>query len=269
MRQNKEEPKIVYYSDPINDDFANTPIGGSTPPKGFRYLHKNIFYRFFAFVLYHLILTPFIFLFLKPFYRIRIIGKEKIKSVKGGYYVYGNHTAKLTDAIHPTMISFPKKSYILVNPDATSVPVLRTIVQMLGGIPLYDDFHLKKECLRTIHKRVEDKNCIFIYPEAHIWPYCTWIRPFPDLSFRYPAKSNTPVFACTTVFSKRKFLFQSIPKYTYYLDGPFYPDENLSVKENQKRLRDQVYKAMTERSKLSTYEKVKYLPVEENMECVQ
>lgn len=269
MRQDIEEPKIVYYTDPLHDDFADSFIRGSTPPKGFSYLHKNLFYRFFAFVLYRLILTPIIYLFLKPFYRIRIIGKEKIKKGKEGYYVYANHTAKLTDAIHPTMVSFPKKSYILVNPDATSFPVLRTVVQMLGGMPLYDDFRLKKECIRAIHQRVEEGNCIFIYPEAHIWPYCTWIRPFPDLSFRYPAKTNSPVFACTTVFTKRKFLFTKIPKYTYYIDGPFYSDEALSVKERQKCLREQVYAAMVERSKLSTYEKVKYVSAEENRESVQ
>ena len=43
------------------------------------------------------------------------------------------------------------------------------------------------------------------------------------------------------------------------LDGPFWPDDSLKKKERQQHLRDQVYACMTERSKNSTYDYIRYV----------
>ena len=40
-----------------------------------------------------------------------------------------------------------------------------------------------------------------------------------------------------------------------YIDGPFYPDKNLSVKENQEKLCEKVYETMCQRAKNSDYQK--------------
>lgn len=79
------------------------------------------------------------------------------------------------------------------------------------------------------------------------------------MSFRYPAETGKPVFCFTTTYQKRRFT--SYPKTTIYVDGPFFPDETLSLKENQRMLREQVYEAMTERSKKSIYEYRQYIKV--------
>ena len=44
-----------------------------------------------------------------------------------------------------------------------------------------------------------------------------------------------------------------------YVDGPFYPDMELPLKERQKKLRDQVYDAMCERAKLSDCDYIRYV----------
>ena len=44
-----------------------------------------------------------------------------------------------------------------------------------------------------------------------------------------------------------------------YIDGPFYPDINLSKKEAQKKIRNIVYEKMLERAKNSNVEVVKYI----------
>ena len=43
-----------------------------------------------------------------------------------------------------------------------------------------------------------------------------------------------------------------------YVDGPFFPDESLSKKEQQNQLRDQIEGCMRERSKRSSYEYIRY-----------
>ena len=102
-----------------------------------------------------------------------------------------------------------------------------------------------------------EKKCVVIYPEAHVWPYYTGIRPFPASSFRFPVECGAPVFVMTTTYQKRKT--GRTPKAKIYVDGPFWPDDSLKKKERQQHLRDQVYACMTERSKNSTYDYIRYV----------
>ncbi len=250
--------KVYYYKDEINDDFAGTNIDRKELPVDYSYFSRNPIRKFFGFVLYRLIVTPLVFLFQKTVYHQTIKNKKVLKGYrKNGYFLYANHTLTVGDAFTPTLVTFPKKAYILVNPDAVSLPVAGKAVEMFGGVPL----PTQRKGLRPFHdavlKHAEKKHCVVVYPEAHIWPYYTKIRPFKDVSFRYPAEADKPVFSFTTTYQKRRFL--PFPKVTVYVDGPFFPDKNLSVKENQRTLRDAVYETMKQRSELSTYEHREYI----------
>lgn len=96
-----------------------------------------------------------------------------------------------------------------------------------------------------------------IYPEAHIWPYYTDIRNFKPDSFMYPVENNKPVFCFTNVYKKRKF--SKRPKVVTYVDGPFYPYDDLSKRENMEMLRDNVYNAMKKRIVSNPVYKYKYI----------
>lgn len=256
-----KKQSVIYYSDLLNDDFANTNIKTKAPSKRFQYLPKNPIWRIFSFLLYRLIATPLAFLYSKIFYHTKIVNRKAMRKAKRqGCFCYANHTGMAYDALHPTRIVFPKRAYLLSHPDSLSIPGLGTVVHMLGSLPLYSDYAHTKQCLEAISALIKKKECVYIYPEAHIWPYCTFIRPFDDRSFRYPVKENAPVYACTTTFSRKRFsLFRHLPKISIYVDGPFYPDQNLPVRERQKKLRDAVYQAMVERSKNNSVELVKYI----------
>ena len=47
-----------------------------------------------------------------------------------------------------------------------------------------------------------------------------------------------------------------------YIDGPFFPNENLSKQEQKQDLRNQVYKQMVKRSENSNIELIKYIKKE-------
>ena len=51
-----------------------------------------------------------------------------------------------------------------------------------------------------------------------------------------------------------------------YVDGPFYPNEELPLKERQQDLRDRVYEKMVERSGNSNIEHIKYVKIEKAVE---
>lgn len=255
--------KTFYYTDPLNDDFAGTNIKRKALPKDYSYLPKSKFRQAVAWIFHHLIATPICYLYLKIFCGQKIVGRDKLRPYrKEGYFLYGNHTRTAGDAFTPSMVSFPKKPYVVVNPDAVSIPFLRRAVEDLGGMPVPDSWETQKKFLAAIDARMEKGNVITIFPEAHIWPLYTGIRPFAASSFAYPVNAGKAVFTFTTTYHKRKFFGGVKP--IVYIDGPFFPDESLPKKDRKFDLRDKVFAAMEERSKLSTYSPNRFLPKTED-----
>lgn len=245
--------KTYYYTDELNDDFAGTNIKRKPLKENYRYIKRNPLWRLTSCLLYRLIATPIVFLIEKLVYREKIVDRKKLRPYrKSGYFLYGNHTTAMSDAFTPTLVAFPKKAHILVNPDTVSLPVLSPIVEMLGGMPVPDSLAATRKFTKAIDERAQKGQVIVVYPEAHIWPYHTKIRPFKDSSFKYPAAHGKPVFTFTKTFQKRRF--GKTPKITVYIDGPFLPEPTFSVPENKKALRNAAYEAMVARSKYSTYE---------------
>lgn len=259
--------RIIYYEDLLNDDFSITNIEKKPLPKKFKYVNNNIIWRLWAFIFYFFFAKPIFYIVLKITYRQRIKNRRLIyKANKTGCYIYGNHTQGLIDAFTPSFLNPFHKNYVVVGLETTSIhPFVTSIVMMLGSLPLGDTLEHKKDMLKCFKKRISQKCSITIYPEAHIWPYYNKIRPFKDDSFKYPVKENVPVYALTNCYKKRKF--SKMPKVITFLDGPYYPKEELSGKENQKYLRDLVYNKMVERTeKYSTYEYIKYIKKESKEE---
>ena len=58
---------------------------------------------------------------------------------KTGFFLYGNHTRVSGDAYTPALITFPKKAYIVANPDSVSIPGIRHLVEDLGTVPISSD----------------------------------------------------------------------------------------------------------------------------------
>ncbi len=254
--------KVFYYTDPVNDDFAGTNITAKPLPPHFNYLPKNPLRRGVAWVLHHVVATPVAFLFLKFSYGQKIVGREKLRPYrKEGYFLYGNHTRLAGDAFTPSMAAFPKKPYLVVNRDAVSIPFLRRIVEDLGGMPLPDSLETKKAFFSAVRTRAERGDVVVIFPEAHIWPLYTGVRPFSAVSMTFPVDTKKPVFTFTATYKKRK-LFGGV-KSTVYLDGPFFPDESLPKKQQKEELCARVYAAMEERSRLSEYSPNRYVKIEE------
>lgn len=254
--------RTFYYTDELNDDFAGTNIDQKPLPEDYEYFTNNPVRKAFAWFLHHVIAVPVCFVMLKVMSSQKIVGREKLKPYKkSGFFLYGNHTRTAGDAYTPSMVSFPKKPYIVVNPDATSLPFLKNIVEDLGGMPVPNTLKGQKKFLSAIDKHMEKGDVVCIYPEAHIWPGYTGIRPFTATSFSYPVKTDKPCFTFTTTYQKR--LFFGV-KTTVYIDGPFFPDKEKPKSEQKQALRDEVYNAMLERSKLSTFAPNKYVKIEKN-----
>ncbi len=253
--------RIYYYSDVLNDDFATLPIKTILTPANFNYVPTNVFYRFFAFVVYHFVARPLVFIYVKVFFIQHFKNRKVLRKYKGkGYFIYGNHTNATADAFIPSLLSFPKKNYLICHPNATSIKGIKTLVKMLGALPLPSTIQGSKNYLESIKKIIENNKTITIYPEAHIWPYYCDIRPFTTTSFHYPHNLKVPCFTMTNVYIKRKLKWIKKPKMITYIDGPFYADYSLNKKESIQKLRDDVYQSMLKQvHKHPKYEYVKYI----------
>uniref|UniRef100_UPI0040285D67 hypothetical protein n=1 Tax=Agathobacter sp. TaxID=2021311 RepID=UPI0040285D67 len=69
-------------------------------------------------------------------------------------------------------------------------------------------------------------------------------------------QQRLPVFALTNTYQQRKFSHK--PKMVTYIDGPFYADTSLPVRQQKKMLRDQVYETMKKRAKNNTVVCIRY-----------
>ena len=254
--------KSFFYSDELNEDFAFAYVKRQKVIEdNYHYISNNIFFLILEFVVYRIIMTLVAF-FSCLHKRVRIKNRKVLRKAHGKYFLFGNHTQMPDDAYIPNLIGFPRKSFIVVNPDALSIRGTAWFIKMSGSLPVPSHVTGLKNFMNAMDKRVNNNHPIVIYPEAHLWPYYTKIRPYKSTSFRYPIKFDKPAYCFTTTYKKRKF--SKKPKITVYVDGPFYSNKELKGKEAETDLRNQVYECMKKRSELSTYEYHKYYKRNDN-----
>lgn len=174
----------------------------------------------------------------------------------GGGFLYGNHTQTLGDVFLPAWACCPKRIYTLASPVNLGIPVLGKLLPYLGALPVPDTLAGMRNLWEAIQRRLEEDAWVVIYPEAHVWDYCTEIRPFSAGSFKFPAKLGAPVYVMTTTYQKRRR--GKKPAITVYVDGPFHGDDTLPLKQRAEVLRQTVHACMTQRSKGSTYAYITY-----------
>ncbi len=254
--------KIYYYDDLLNDDFVGKKSQTLIIDGKYEYEKSNVFYKIAEFIVYRLIMVPFAFLYVKIKYGQKTVNKKILKKAsKQGYFIYGNHVLIDGDPFIPNLLNLPKKTYTVVHPDNLSVKGTRTFLELNGALPLPSTYEATKNFFAAMKNRIDKKSAVAIYPEAHVWHCYNGIRPFKSTSFCYPVKFDVPCYSFTNVLLKRKH--SKTPKVVTYVDGPFYFDKSLAEKAASEKLRNEVFRAMETRVKLSDYDYVKYVKRDE------
>lgn len=252
---------MIYYTDELNDEFSTAVIEPIKIDGNFKYVDNSLFKRFTHFFWYRIIAHPIAFLYTKIKFGHKIENAKALKKArKTGYFLYGNHTQDIGDAFIPSMLDRAKDKYVIVHPNNVSIPGIGKVAVSLGALPLPDDLAAFRNFSAAIETRIKQKKAVVVYPEAHIWPYYTGIRPFVDTSFQYPIKHGVPTFCFTNTYQKRKN--PKKPRIVTYIDGPFFPNDALPPKERRRDLRDRVYACMCERAKKSNCIIIQYIKKE-------
>ena len=245
--------EVRYYSD-FTEDFERSADQDYTLPDGYKWVKTGVFARIAS------ALTYGFWLFVSWFYlrfrlRLRVRGRKNLKGVKGGVFVFGNHTQPVGDVFIPAHALFPRRIYTVTGTANYGIPVIGKILPYLGALPVTGTVDGLRELTRAMEIRLSQGHPVVIYPEAHVWKYYTGIRPFPDTSFRYPVKFGAPSFAMTVTYRKSKIRRRPVTE--VFLDGPFF-GEGTGTRDKTADLCGKIRAVMEERSKNSDIEYIEY-----------
>ena len=259
------EERVFYYAseedDPIKTDEQEKKVEVGLP-EGYKFIPKNPFVKLYSAVLFRAF-KLFGQYYERGYWQVKIHGREKLKKAKGkGYVMYANHTNPFHDVFGPA-IAADRRIFTIISPVNLKIPGIGKTLPYIGGLPLGKTKEEKQAFNDAVDKRLAQKNCLVIYPEAHVWPYATKIRKFPagDKSFKYAARNDLPIFTMTTTYHKRKDKKRGdLPRMDIYIDGPFWPDSAKSEDENRAELAKKAYDSMVKYSKKNSYEYFQYRP---------
>lgn len=252
--------KVRYYKS-YSDDFVTSANQDCKVPDDYAWIKSDILSRAKSGLIYSVALV-FSRFYCGGYLHVCFKNKKVFKACrKQGYFIYCNHTQPLGDVFIPAMPVFPKRIYTVVSPANLGIPVIGKLLPYLGALPLPDSLSGMKKFGDAIAIRIDEGNCVAIFPEAHVWEYATMIRPYPDAAFKYPVKNNAPCYSLTVTYQKSRIFKR--PKAVVYADGPFCPDSELPPKESAKDLRNRVYETMCKRAALSDCNYIEYKPLSE------
>ncbi|MBR5923668.1 MAG: 1-acyl-sn-glycerol-3-phosphate acyltransferase [Clostridia bacterium] len=245
--------RVRYYKE-FTDDFSVSRNQDITLPDSYEYVKTGFLFKIWSAIVYGT-LVSIAGVYLKLFLHLRFRGKEKFKSVKGGFFIYGNHTQSFGDVFIPALAAMPRRIYTIASQANYGIPVIGKILRPLGALPIIPTLSGMKNLEAAIKTRAESNHPIVIFPEAHVWDYYTGIRPFPDTSFKFPAKLGMPAFCMTATYKKSRFFKR--PVIEVVIDGPFYPNGE-SVKQKASFLHGEIYGAMCEAADRSNCNYIEY-----------
>ena len=179
-----------------------------------------------------------------------IRGIDNAKNVTGGAIVTSNHF-HLSDnyAVYRTIKPALRKHHYLYkvikesNYTNFTGPV-RIMMRHANTMPLSSSYATMRKFFEGMRILLDRGEKILIYPEQAMWFNYRKPRPLKPGAFKFAAKFNVPiipVFICmkdSDVLDDDGFPVQEL--YVHYLHA-IYPDPNLTVNENAKRMMERNY----------------------------
>ena len=248
----------ITVRDPASDDFGvpGQHIRPQVVDEHYCY-HHNWWWRLLSAFIYYIV-APLPVHIMGWAHGLRFRNRAALRKA-GGCYLYCNHTHWL-DAVIPYLVSFPRRAYVVAGPTAFSIPVLRQLVALLGGVPLNTTPAGKMAFREAIGQAVKRGDRVAIYPEAHEWPYYNGIRPFPPYAFTYPVHDEAPVVAGVVTYRRRRFFSKRAPHLTLTLSEPITPADWQGAADPKTALRDTVHDFMCDTARQqASYAWVEYL----------
>lgn len=256
----KINAKVAYYES-FDDDFVQSACQDFEIAQDYSYLEQRLAPAALA-----ALMRPAVRAFARLHSKIvlcRQIRDERTElPPRGeGFYVFCNHTQPLGDALITQFVARPARPYIIVSQANLGIPVVGKLLPAFGALPLPSCRSGLARLDAAVHQRIAEGGAVFVYPEAHVWPWYTEIRPLPTSAFHFAAQDGAASYCLTTTYQTPAGLRRK-PRVTTFFDGPFFADDGLGARAARASLRDKVQACMESRSKESTYRYVEYVAIQ-------
>ena len=106
--------KTVYYKDELQDEFSTAVITPKKIDGSYVYLRESVAGKTARFFIYRLLAFPLAFCYLHLSFHHRTINRKVLKEYNGSFFLYGNHTQPIADALIPSFLH-PKGISVIVS----------------------------------------------------------------------------------------------------------------------------------------------------------
>lgn len=210
------------------------------------FVPRNPVFRLFSVLLWRLVLLVFP-LYNRLFFHLRVKGREKLKGFKGGGVTICNHV----HVLDCTMVACCFRTRKLHWPTLKTnidIPVISTLVRLLGGIPIPRGPHALSQFSFVVKQLLDKGEMVHIYPEGILAPYYSSIRSFRRGAFAYAYDSNVPVIPMVITYREPRHalsrFFHRKPLLQMNILDPIYPRQEGDRREQIDLLRENCFQAM-------------------------
>lgn len=246
----------IFYDSYTDDVVENSNQDYELPPD-YQWIRKGVWNKVMYALGYALALT-IAFVYLRFVRHVHYHGRYTLwKFRRNGYIIYGNHTQPFGDPFIPLLACLGKRAFGIAGTANLGIPFIGKLLPYMGALPLVNTKYGMKKLHEAVAQRIAEKHVVFMYPEAHVWPYYTQIRRFPASAMHYQQQLECLSFTLTTTYRKR--LIGKRPRIDVYVDGPFYPQHDETPRMQRLILQYETILSMQNNAQKSNYQYIEYV----------
>jgi len=225
--------RVVYYHS-WDEDMVQSRRQNIRLSKDYDYVRYGLWNRMLDWLLL-CVLWLVAVVYVRLVRRIHIHGRERLRPyLHSGLFLYGNHTQPVLDPFIALLTLTGSRPYGIVSTANFGIPLLGRLMPWCGALPAVHT-PMGQHCLtQAVYEHIRLGHPIVVYPEAHVWQYCTQIRPFSAASFAWAVETAKPAFAMTTVYRHKhpNEKNENYEKYEQYTNNGNYADYHNNQYEN-------------------------------------
>lgn len=210
--------------------------------ENYDFYNKSKSHKFWSFL--HRI---FAFLFLGPYikskYKVRVIGKEKLKKYKNKPIItISNHINHL-DIQMIAVLLFKTRKLNWITLESNLNYNVKTFILNSGGIPIPTNPLLKPKFFNQMGELLKAGEILHVCPEGSLEKNHDGIRPFKVGAFRFSVDNNVPIFPITIqIFYRGK---KQKTQYVLVVNDPIFPNANaVDAKEESNLIMQKAFNVM-------------------------
>lgn len=191
-------------------------------------------------------------------YRISAKGRWKIKELRKkekNAILVSNHTTPLDPILMCTTV-YPLSIWHTLLEATMCTPMLGTLIQLLGGMPIPSGRNGKERFIENIKVALKKRPFIHIYPEGECYIQNQEVYKFHQGAFLASMELNIPIVPIATVFAEPKKIlgWKSVrPRATVYVLDPIYPENFTSAREFAEFTRQTIQAEINRRGGTNAY----------------